>query len=169
MWVPGTLDVFFNMLAASMTWTKKRGGPWVPTPMDMVHRMLELAEVGPQDCVYDLGCGDARLVITAARDYGARAVGIEIDPMRYIWCQLMITAFGLRRRVRIRYGNFFRKDLSAATVVTSYLLEDTNNKLVSKFREELQPGTRVVSNNFKFRDLPEVAKDGNARLYKIDC
>ena len=167
MWVPGTLVVIFSVLAASMTWTTSRGAPWVPTPMSMVHRMLKLADVGPQDTVYDLGCGDGRLIISAARDYGARAVGIELDLLRYLWCQLMISGFGLRRRVKVRFGNFFKEDLRDATVITSYLLEDTNKKLESKFGAELQPGTRVVAYSFKFPGLKMVARDENARLYKI--
>ena len=129
--------------------------------------MLELANVGPQDTVYDLGCGDGRLIISAAREYGARAVGIEIDPIRFIWCQLMITGFGLRRRVKVRFGDFFKKDLSGATVITSYLLQDTNKRLESKFDAELQPGARVVAYNFKFPGLNMVAQDENARLYEI--
>ena len=167
MWVPGSLVVFFSRLAASMKWTTSKGGPWVPTAMSMVYRMLELAEVCPQDTVYDLGCGDGRLVIAAASDYGARAVGIEIDPIRYLWCQLMITIFGLRRRVKILHGDFFKKDLSGATLVTCYLLPDTNKELEDKFKDECQPGTRVVSNNFTFPGLPLVAEDDDARLYEI--
>jgi len=75
--------------------------PWVPSPMSMVRGMLTLAEVGPGDVVYDLGCGDGRMIVSAAQRYGARAVGIEIDPLRYLWCQMLITVLGLRGRVRV--------------------------------------------------------------------
>jgi predicted RNA methylase len=132
-----------------------------------VKKMLRLTEVGPDDIVYDLGCGDGRTIITAARRYGARAVGLEIDPLRYIWCQSLITLFGLRKRVRIVYGNFFKQDLSEATVVTCYLLQDTNGKLEEKFATELRPGTRVVSNTFTFLGLHFVRQDGDARLYRV--
>jgi predicted RNA methylase len=115
--------------------------------------------------VYDLGCGDGRTIVTAARRYGARAVGIEIDPLRYLWCQALITVLGLRGRVRIVYGNFFKQDLSDASVVTCYLLQDTNNKLEGKLKRELRPGTRVVSNTFTFSGLRHVRQDGDAKLY----
>jgi SAM-dependent methyltransferase len=127
--------------------------------------MLTLAQVGPGDLVYDLGCGDGRTIVTAARRYGARAVGIEIDPLRYAWCQAVITVLGLRSRVRIIYGDFFNQDLSDADVVTCYLLQDTNNKLAGKLRQELRPGTRVVSNAFTFPRLRKVRQDGDAKLY----
>jgi SAM-dependent methyltransferase len=129
--------------------------------------MLSLAQVGPGDLVYDLGCGDGRMVVTAAWRYGARAVGIEIDPLRYAWCQALITVLGLRDRVRIIYGDFFNHNLSDANVVTCYLLQDTNNKLVGKFRQELSPGARVVSNAFTFPGLRKVRQDGDAKLYLV--
>jgi predicted RNA methylase len=124
-----------------------------------------MAEVGPDDVVYDLGCGDGRTIVTAARRYGARAVGIELDPLRYIWCQSLITILGLRDRVCVIYGDFFNQDLSNADVVTCYLLQSTNNKLEEKFKRELRVGTRVVSNTFTFSGLEKVRQDDNARLY----
>jgi SAM-dependent methyltransferase len=133
--------------------------------MNMVDKMLAMAEVGPDDLVYDLGCGDGRTIVTAARRYGARAVGVEIDPLRYLWCQALITVLGLRDRVRIVFGDFFSQDLSAADVVTCYLLQSTNNRLQRKLEQELRPGTRVVSNTFRFPGLHKVREDGDARLY----
>jgi predicted RNA methylase len=133
--------------------------------MKMVHTMLTLAEVGPEDLLYDLGCGDGRMIVTAVRRYGARAVGIEIDPLRYLWCQVLITILGLRNRVKIIFGNFFKQDLSDADVVTCYLLQDTNEKLEVKLKQELRSGTRVVSNDFTFPGLSKVRQQGEARLY----
>ncbi|NIM93021.1 MAG: SAM-dependent methyltransferase [Anaerolineales bacterium] len=127
--------------------------------------MLRLAEVGPDDVVYDLGCGDGRTIITAARTYGSRAVGIEIDPLRYLWCQFLISILGLRDQVKIIYGNFFTQDLSDADIITCYLLQDTNEKLEGKLKRELRPGARVVSNSFTFPGLSKVRQDGDARLY----
>ena len=121
--------------------------------------------LGPDDIVYDLGCGDGRLGITAARGYGASAVGIEIDPLRYLWSQLMVTLWGVRGRVTIVKGDFFVQDLSAATVVTCYLRQSTNNRLEDKLMQELRPGTRVVSNTFIFPTVPAVGGDGSVRLY----
>lgn len=129
--------------------------------------MLKLADAGPEDIVYDLGCGDGRTAITAARRFGARAVGIEIDPLRYLWCQLLVTILGLRNRVRIVHGNLFAQDLSEATIVTCYLLQDTNNRLEEKLIKELRPGTRVVSNTFLFTRLHWVRQDGDATLYAL--
>jgi len=137
----------------------------VPTPMSMVHEMLTMAKVGPDDLVYDLGCGDGRIIVTAARRYGARAVGIELDPLRFLWCQMLITVLGLRGRVRIVYGDFFKQDLNAASVVTCYLLTVTNKKLEGKFKSELKPDTRVVSNYFIFPSLQLVSEDKEEKLY----
>jgi len=137
----------------------------VPTPMSMVHEMLTMAKVGPDDLVYDLGCGDGRIIVTAARRYGARAVGIELDPLRFLWCQMLITVLGLRGRVRIVYSDFFKQDLNAASVVTCYLLTVTNKKLEGKFKSELKPDTRVVSNYFIFPSLQLVNEDKEEKLY----
>jgi predicted RNA methylase len=133
--------------------------------MSMVHEMLTMAEVGPEDTVYDLGCGDGRIIVTAARRYDARAVGIELDPLRFVWCQILVTVLGLRGRVRIVYGDFFGQDLSAASVVSCYLLSVTNKKLEAKFKSELNPETRVVSNYFIFPGLQLVSEDKEEKLY----
>ena len=136
--------------------------------MSVVHKMMKLADVGPDDIVYDLGCGDGRTIVTAARRYSARAVGIEIDPLRYLWCQGLITVLGLRGRVEIVFGDFFAQDLNDADVVTCYLLPNTNKKLERKLKRELKPGARVVSNQFTFPGLELVRQDGEARLYRCD-
>jgi predicted RNA methylase len=115
--------------------------------------------------VYELGCGDGRTLVTAARRYGARAVGIEIDPLRYAWCQALIAVLGLRDRVRVVYGDFFAQDLSEATVVTCYLLDSTNRKLQEKLLSELDPGARVVSHMFAFPELHLVHYDKQDQLY----
>ena len=163
--ISNLLTVSSMGLLVWILWTNRTGAPWVPTPMSKVHKMLRMAGVGPGDQVYDLGCGDGRMIITAARHYGARAVGIEIGPLRYLWCQIRITALGLRGRVRVVYGSFYRQDLSDADVVTCYLLQSTNQRLESKFKRELYPSTRVVSNSFTFPSLHLLRRDGEARLY----
>jgi len=156
------------ILIISLIWTSFLGAPWVPTSMSMVRKMLEMADVGAEDVVYDLGCGDGRLVIAAARHYGARAVGFEIDPLRYLWCKLLILMLGLGDRVRIVFGDFFKADLGGADVVACYLLQSTNEKLQAKLEAELRPGTRVVSNTFTFPGLDKVREDGEARLYLVN-
>jgi predicted RNA methylase len=127
--------------------------------------MLTLAEVKPGEVVYDLGCGDGRILITAARRFGAQAVGIEIDPLRDLWCQLLITVLRSRKRVKIVFGDFFTQDLAEADIVTCYLLQDTNQKLGVKLLSELRPGTRVVSNTFTFVGVDPVREHGHVRLY----
>ena len=165
MWALELVPILALVFLISVLWTNRLGAPWVPTTMSRVCKMLEMAEVGPGDIVYDLGCGDGRMIVTAARRYGARAVGIEIDPLRYLWCQLLITVLGLRDRVRLVYGSFYRQDLSGADVVTCYLLQSTNEKLEGKLKQELHPNTRVVSNEFTFPGLRLLRQDGEAKLY----
>jgi SAM-dependent methyltransferase len=165
----GTLMLVFlalvMILVISIAWTIPRGAPWVPTSLRMVHQMLQLADLQPGELVYDLGCGDGRILIAAARDFQARAVGIEIDPLRYLWCRILITVFGLRERVKLIYGDLFQVDLSRADVVTCYLLPEANLKLEDKLLGELRPGTRVVSNTFLFNQVQIAEQDGKARLY----
>jgi predicted RNA methylase len=153
------------IVAISIYWTSFLGAPWVPTSLRTVHKMLKLAEVGPEDLVYDLGCGDGRTIVIAAWRYGARAVGVEVDPLRYLWCQILVTVLGLNERVKIVFGDFFTQDLSAADVVTCYLLQDTNVKLEEKLKRELRSGTRVVSNTFTFPGIKMVRQDDEAKLY----
>jgi len=124
--------------------------PWFPTRRKKVRKMLVLAEVDPGDVIYDLGSGDGRMIIMAAREFGARSVGIEIDSVRYLWSQLAISVLGLRGQVRVINGNFFNQDLSQADVIMCYLLQKTNDRLGVKLERELAPGTRVISNTFTF-------------------
>jgi SAM-dependent methyltransferase len=164
----GLVPILTLAILISILWTNRVGAPWAPTPMSKVRKMLEMAGVGPGDLVYDLGCGDGRTIVTAARRFGARAVGIEIDPLRYLWCQVLITVLGLRDRVRVVYGSFYRQDLSDADVVTCYLLQSTNEKLEGKLKRELDPIARVVSNRFTFPGLHLLQQDPKDELYLYD-
>lgn len=164
----GTLFLMVSfIIVLSMVWTNQLGAPWVPTSFSTVHKMLKLAKLSAKDTLYDLGCGDGRTLVIAAKRYGAKAVGIEIDPLRYAWCQVLITVLGLRKRVTIKYGNFFKHDLSEASVVTCYLLQDTNNKLEQKLQEELAEGARVVSNTFLFTELHRFGQADEVHGYLI--
>ncbi|MFW9821246.1 MAG: SAM-dependent methyltransferase [Candidatus Thorarchaeota archaeon] len=136
-----------------------KGAPWVPTKMKKVRKMLTLAELQQNEVLYDLGCGDGRVLLTAARKFGAKAVGIEISPLFYLWCQIVITIFGLRSRVKIKYGNFFKYDMSEADVVICYLLQETNDKLEDKLLKELKPTARIISNTFMFNKFPLISED----------
>ena len=129
---------------------------FVPTPNEVVDKMLEMAKVTPKDIVYDLGCGDGRIVITAAQKYGVRAVGIDIDPKRISEATANARAAKVTDKVRFIEGDLFEADISEATVVTLYLLTRLNEKLKPKLLKELQPGTRVVSHAFDMGDwVPE--------------
>ncbi|MCS7314338.1 MAG: class I SAM-dependent methyltransferase [Bryobacterales bacterium] len=116
-----------------------------PSPPEVVRAMLELAEVTPRDVVYDLGCGDGRIVIAAAKEFGARGVGIDIDPARIAESEQNARRAGVSGRVRFRNEDLFEADIREATVVTLYLWPWVNLKLRPKLLRELKPGTRVVS------------------------
>jgi SAM-dependent methyltransferase len=125
---------------------------FVPTPQEVVDAMMAVAKVGRNDVVYDLGCGDGRLVITAAQKHGARAVGIDIDPDRIREATANAQKANLGDRVKFIQGDLFEADLREATVVTLYLLPSLNLKLRPKLWKELKPGTRVVSHDFDMGD-----------------
>ena len=121
---------------------------FVPTPPEVVAAMLKVAKVGKGDIVYDLGSGDGRIVITAAKKYGARGVGIEIDPELVKKAKDNAAAAGVSSRVRFVTQDLFTSDISEATVVTLYLLQSINERLRPKLVRELKPGTRIVSHMF---------------------
>jgi 2-polyprenyl-3-methyl-5-hydroxy-6-metoxy-1,4-benzoquinol methylase len=125
---------------------------WVPTPPAVVDAMLKLADVTPTDVVYDLGCGDGIIVTTAAQKYGARAVGIDIDPQRVKEATERARKMGVSDRVEIRQEDLFEADIKEATVVTLYLLRSLNIKLMPKLKSDLKPGTRIVSQTFDMGD-----------------
>ncbi len=128
--------------------------PYVVTPPQVVDAMLRLAGVGRDDVVYDLGSGDGRIVIAAARDFGARGVGIEIDPRLVAQSTRAAARAGLAERVRFVQQDLFETDLRPATVVTLYLTRELNLRLRPKLLRELRPGARVVSHHFDMGDWP---------------
>lgn len=128
--------------------TEEGNVPFVETPQPVVDKMLALANVSEDDVVYDLGSGDGRIPITAARQYGARAVGIEIDPDLVEKARENAEKAGVDSLVTFRQGDLFEADIREATVVTLYLLPVVNLKLRPKLFRELEPGTRVVSHEF---------------------
>lgn len=126
--------------------------PYVPTPQVVVEEMLRIAKVQADDFVIDLGCGDGRIPITAASHFGARALGVDIDPGRIAESRANAKAANVTGKVEFVNGNLFDLDLSRASVVTLYLLPDINLKLRPKLLETLKPGTRVVSHAFDMGD-----------------
>ena len=125
---------------------------YVPTPQEVVEKMLELAQVKKTDVVYDLGCGDGRIVVTAAKKYGCRAVGFDIDPVRIRESRENVKKNGVEDLVKIEQKDIFALDLSPANVVTLYLLPDLNVKLIPQL-EKLKPGSRIVSHDFRMRGV----------------
>src|SRR5262245_36749739 len=125
---------------------------FVPTPQDVVDAMLKLAKVTKNDVIYDLGSGDGRIPITAAKVYGARGVGIDIDPDRVAEANAGARAAGVTDKVKFLNQDLFTTDISEATAVTLYLLPALNEKLKPKLFKELKPGTRIVSHAFDMGD-----------------
>src|SRR5687767_1913830 len=121
---------------------------FVPTPQEVVDAMLKLAKVTKNDVIYDLGSGDGRIPITAAKTYGARGVGIDIDPQRIREATENLKTAAVGDRVKFLNQDLFTTDISEATVVTLYLLPSLNLKLIPKLNKELKPGTRIVSHAF---------------------
>jgi SAM-dependent methyltransferase len=130
---------------------------YVPTPQKVVDKMLELAKVQSGDVVYDLGCGDGRIVVTAAKNYGVQALGFDLSPDRVREARDNVRAAGVGSRASIKWANVFSVDLQPATVVALYLLPELNVRLLPKL-EKLRPGARVVSHDF---DMQGVIPDGH--------
>jgi tRNA G37 N-methylase Trm5 len=126
--------------------------PYVPTPQDVVDRMLELAQVKKGDVVYDLGSGDGRIVVTAAKKYGVKAIGYEIDPERIKESTENIKKAGVGHLVEIRQQDIRTVDLSAASVLTMYLLPEVNLMIRPNIWKQMKPGSRVVSHDFDMGD-----------------
>jgi len=155
-----------NALAQSKDVKPTRGPDviYVPTPPNIVEAMLKLAKITKEDVVYDLGCGDGRIVIEAAKRYGVRAVGIDIDPQRIAEARANAKKAGVTKLVEFRLGDLFEADLRPATVVTLYLLPSLNVKLAPKLRSELRKGARIVSHDFEMGDWkPDETFDAGGR------
>ncbi|NEU08032.1 class I SAM-dependent methyltransferase [Flavihumibacter sp. R14] len=163
-----TLYVTTLASAQSTTTDVKLDVPYVPTRPEVVAAMLKLANVTSKDVVYDLGCGDGRIVITAAKEYGARGKGIDINPERITEAKANAQKAGVTDKVQFAVGDLFKSDFSPASVVTLYLLPAINLKLRPQLLEQLKPGTRIVSHAFDMGDWkPEktVEVDGGATIY----
>jgi uncharacterized protein (TIGR03000 family) len=126
--------------------------PYVPTPQEVVDRMLDLAEIKKGDVVYDLGCGDGRIVVTAAKKYGVKAIGFDIDPKRVAEARANVKKNKVEDLVEIKEADLFTVDLSGATVLTLYLLPWVNEKLIPKL-EKLKDGTRIISHEFDMKGI----------------
>src|SRR5688572_20065613 len=167
------LVLFFALAAMAAPVAAQQAAPaqlrspdviFVPTPQEVVDAMLKLAKVGPNDVVYDLGSGDGRIPITAAKTYGARGVGIDIDPQRIREATENLKTSGMGDKVKFLNQDLFTTPIGEATVVTLYLLPSLNLKLLPKLNAELKPGTRVVSHAFDMGDIkPQQTLNVNGR------
>lgn len=126
--------------------------PYVPTPQEVVDEMLSMADIGPDDVLYDLGCGDGRIVVTAAQRFGIEGIGVDIDPVRITECHVNAVNAGVEDQVTFINEDLFKVDFSKASVLTLYLLNSVNLRLRPTLFELLKPGTRVVSHDFSMSD-----------------
>ena len=157
MWLRGALALAasvasFNAVLAPLDAQSRNLAPYVPTPPDVVERMLALANVGPRDVVFDLGCGDGRIVIAAAQKFGARGVGVDIDANLINQAEANAKAAGVERRVKFLVQDAMTVDVSDATVITLYLLSASNVKLRPILTRQLRRGARIVSHSFAMGD-----------------
>ena len=165
------LAAMLALLTGACTRLPGQEVPDVRTPLVVVNEMLRLAEVTADDVVYDLGSGDGRILIAAARDRGARGVGLEIDPVLVAQSTERAGRLGLAERLTFRLQDLFEADLRPATVVTLYLSPDLNRRLRPKLLSELRPGSRVVSHSFDMGDwaptrtLQVSSNEGSHTLY----
>lgn len=142
------------------------GAPFVPTEMVQVERMLKAAELKPGMKVYDLGSGDGRLVHTAAKKYGANAVGYEFSPLVWVWSKFL-SLFWWRSKAHLKYGNFWKKDLSDADVIFCYLLTHSMKRMKEHLLPQLKPGALIVSHAFVIEGVEPWKKIPRLREEKL--
>lgn len=166
------LFVLIIFLLIILSWVWPPDSPWAPwwrTDKKTALAICKLAGIKKEDTFYDLGCGDAQVLITAAQKFGTSGVGIEIDPLRFIIAKLRISFGGVFDRVKIKRANFLKEDISEASVVIVYLVPQALQKLLPKFKKELKKGTRIVSFRYDIDGLKikKMDKENNLRLYVI--
>jgi SAM-dependent methyltransferase len=144
--------VFVFVAGAQTATTPHLDVPYVPSPNAVVNGMLKLADVKKGDVVYDLGCGDGRIVITAAKEFGAKGVGVDINPERIQEARENAKKAAVEEMVKFEENDLFKASIGDATVVTLYLLPDVNVRLRPKLLKDLKPGTRIVSHSFDMGD-----------------
>ncbi len=142
------IEICVVIFVVWIAWSGIVGAPWLPTPKKRVRSMLEFAGVSSDDLLYDLGSGDGRIIVMAAKEFGAHSIGIEVDPLRLLWSQLSIRRHKLSQKVQVVRANFFKVSVEDATVVTLYQGHEINKKIREKLANELKTGSRVVSYRF---------------------
>ena len=167
------MDVFFlilSLLLIAVGWTwylvpAFYGLPSVHTRRDRIRKALQMAELKPGETLYDLGAGDGRVLVQAAREFQARAVGIEVGPVQCIAAWINARVNGVGPMVRVRWGNYFKSDLSAADVVFAYATSGQALRLEEQLASQLKPGARVVTISFDFPDWEPAAFDKHGLIF----
>jgi ribosomal protein L11 methylase PrmA len=161
--------IIFLFFLLSMVWPPD--SPWAPwwrTSKKTARAMCNLAKVTKEDKVYDLGSGEGTALLIAAKEFGATGVGVEIDPLRFIFSKFILKTNGLSDKVIIKRGNLFNQDISKASVIFVYLVPKTLERLLPKFKKELKKGTRIISYRYEMNlFLKEYDKENEIRLYII--
>ena len=156
--------ILFLFILLSMVWPPD--SPWAPwwrTNKETALAICKLANIKKDDVVYDLGCGDGEVLLQAAK-IGAKGVGVEIDPARYLVAKLRMSKNGYEDKVKIKRKNFFNENISNASVIVVYLVPKTLEKLIPKFKKELKKGTKIVSFRYK-TNLKLIEEDSKNKLY----
>lgn len=162
------VTVALLLFLLSMVWPPDSPwSPWWRTDGARSKLICKFVNINKNDVIYDLGSGDSALLITAAKKFGARAVGVEIDPLRYFISKLMVFFNNVGYKVEIRRENFFKSDIGDATIVFMYLIPKTLEKLKPKLIKELKPGTKIVTFVYKI-DLPIVKQDLKREFYMYE-
>lgn len=159
------------ILLILLSWIWPPDSPWAPnwkTNRKVAKAAFRLAKVTKKDVIYELGSGGATALMVVASEFGAKGVGIEIEPFRFFLSKVTVWRKGLSKEIKLKRGNFYKEDLSEATVLYLYLVPQTLNRLIPKFKKELKKGTRIVSYKYEM-NLPvkKEDKENELRLYEI--
>lgn len=141
------------------------GAPWQPSEVRNIHKMLEMAGVKPEEQVYDLGSGDGRVLVLAAKEFNAKATGIEINPFLVFYSQLRVLALGLQKRVKVLRADMFKADINSADVLILFQREETNELLKEKLRREMKKGARLVSYVWEMKNWKPTKSDSSSEIY----
>lgn len=159
------------ILLIPLSWIWPPDSPWAPnwrTKRKTARAAFKLAKVKKGDVVYELGSGEATALMVAAQEFGAKGVGIEIEPFRFFLSRLTVWEKGFNEQITLKRGNFYKEDLSEATVLYLYLVPQTLNRLIPKFKKELKKGTRIISYKYEMNlPLKKEDKENELRLYVI--
>lgn len=157
--------LIFLFILLSMVWPPDSPwSPWWRTNKKTARKICRLAQISSKDIIYDLGCGDGSFIIVASKEYGARCVGIEIDPVRFLITKIRVSFNNLSTKISVRKKNFFNEKLSGATVVSMYLVPRVLKKITPKLVKELRPNAKIISYKYKM-ELPIIKYDQKNEIY----